>query len=217
MCRKLIFLISLALAVDLVFTISAKAADPDLAAYWKFDDGSGTTAFDSSGNGNNGVFNGDPQWVAGKFGGALEFNGDDYLNCGNGPSLQIQDEITITFWFKVQAFSNTWEAFLAKSDSAYRASRSAGTGNATHMGASGTSVGGGNGWFDAAIVITDNQWHHWAGVYDGSEGRIYIDGVLDTTSPGTGRINLTSSDLYIGENSGATGRFLHGLLDEVRI
>ena len=217
MCRKLMYLFLFMLALCLFLTSAANAVDPSLAAYWKFDDGSGTTAFDSSGNGNDGVFVGDPKWVAGKFGGALEFNGDDYLNCGNGPSLQIQDQITITFWFKVQAFSNSWEAFLAKSDGAYRASRSATTGNATHMGASGTSVGGGNGWFDAAIIITDNQWHHWAGVYDGTEGRIYIDGILDTASPGTGQINLTSSDLYIGENSGATGRFLHGLMDEVRI
>ncbi len=214
MCKRLI---SFVLVLSLVLTAMANAADPDLAAHWKFDDGSGTTAFDSSGNGNDGVFVGDPKWVPGHLGGALEFDGDDYLNCGNGPSLQIQDEITITFWFKVEAFSNNWEAFLAKSDSAYRASRSATTGNATHMGASGTSVGGGNGWFDAAVVITDNQWHHWAGVYDGAEGRIYIDGVLDTTSPGTGQINLTTMDLYIGENSGATGRFLHGLLDDVRI
>jgi len=217
MCRKLIWLIPLVVVPGLVLTSTASAADPDLAAYWKFDEGSGTTAYDSSGNGNDGVFVGDPKWVAGKYGGALEFDGDDYLNCGNGDSLQIQDEITITFWFQVDAFSNTWEAFLAKGDNSYRASRSAGTGNATHMGASGTSVGGGNGWFDAAVVITDNQWHHWAGVYDGSEGRIYIDGALDTASPGTGQINISTYDFYIGENQQATGRYLHGLMDEVRI
>jgi hypothetical protein len=217
MCRKLTFLMFFAFVAGLVFITSSKAADPDLAAYWKFDDGSGTTAFDSSGNGNNGILVGDPQWVAGKFGGALEFNGDDYVNCGDGPSLQIQDQITITFWFKVDAFSNTWEAFLAKSDSAYRASRSNGTGNATHFGAGGTSVGGGNSYFDGTIIVTGGQWHHYAATYDGTAGKIYIDGVLDVTSPGTGQISLTSSDLYIGENSGATGRFLHGIMDEVRI
>jgi hypothetical protein len=56
-----------------------------------------------------------------------------------------------------------------------------------------------------------------AAVYDGSEGAIYIDGVLDVTSPGTGQINISTYDLYIGENSQATGRFFHGLLDDVRI
>ena len=217
MCKKLIYLISFVLVLGLVLTSVAKAADPDLAAYWKFDEGSGTTAFDSTGNGNDGIFVGDPKWVPGRLGGALEFDGDDYLNCGNGPSLQIQDAITIAFWFKVEAFSNTWEAFMAKSDSAYRTSRGGGTGNATHMGISGTSTGGGNGWFNGTVIVTGGEWHHMAATYDGAEGKIYIDGVLDVTSPGTGQINLSSSDLYIGENSGATGRYLHGLMDDVRI
>jgi len=46
----------------------------------------GNTALDSSGNGNDGTFVGNPQWVTGKFGGALEFDGDDYVNCGNDAS-----------------------------------------------------------------------------------------------------------------------------------
>ncbi|HUU16613.1 MAG TPA: hypothetical protein VMW72_05645, partial [Sedimentisphaerales bacterium] len=69
MCRKLMYLVSFILVLGLVLTSVAKAADPDLAAYWKFDDGSGTTALDSSGNGNDGVFVGDPKWVPGRLGG----------------------------------------------------------------------------------------------------------------------------------------------------
>jgi hypothetical protein len=202
-----------ALVVGLVLTGSAKEADTDLAAYWKFDDGFGTTAFDSSGNGNEGIFNGDPQWVAGKYGGALEFDGDDYLNCGNGPSLQIRDEITIMFWFKVEAFQNEWEAFMAKGDNSYRASRGGGTGNATHMGTSGASTSS----FNGTVIVTDNQWHHYAGWFNGTNARIYIDGVLDTEVTATGQINASSYDFYIGENAQQTGRYLHGLLDEVRI
>src|SRR4030042_2336392 len=140
MCKKLVLLVAFAFVLGLFLTSSAKAAGPDLAAYWKFDEGSGTTAFDSSGNGNNGNLIGDPKWAAGKYGGALEFNGNDYVDCGNGASLNIRDQITITFWFKVQAFSNTWEAFLAKGDDSYRSSRSGGTGNATNMGAWSTRV-----------------------------------------------------------------------------
>jgi hypothetical protein len=191
---------------------TVKAADPDLAAYWRFDEGSGTTAYDSSGNGNDAVFVGDPKWVAGKYGGALEFNGDDYLDCGNDATLNIRDQITISFWFKVEAFSNTWEAFLAKGDGAYRSSRSGGTGNATHMG-----ITAGN-YFDAPTVITDNTWHHWCGTYDGTTAKIYVDGILDAEQTYGGQIGDSSGyNLYIGENSQATGRLLHGLLDDVRI
>jgi len=135
---------------------------PALVAHWKFDDGEGTVAVDSSGNGNDGIINGDPQWVDGIIGGALEFNGDDYVNCGNGPSLQIQDAITMAFWFQVEAFQNTWEGFMAKGDDSYRVSRGGGDGDATHMGISGTSVGGGNGWFNGTVIVTGGQWHHMA-------------------------------------------------------
>jgi hypothetical protein len=208
---------SFVLVMSLILAAVADAADPDLAAYWKFDDGAGNVAIDSSGNGNDGEFVGDPKWVPGYLGGALEFDGDDYLNCGNGPSLQIRDEITIAFWFKVEAFQNTWEAFMAKGDDSYRTSRGDGTGNATHLGISGTSAGGGNGWFNGVTIVTDNQWHHMAATYDGAEGKIYVDGVLDVTSPGTGQINQSNYDLWIGANSQQSGRFLHGLLDDMRI
>jgi len=205
-----------AISLALAGWSSAKIDPETCAGMWLFDEGEGEIAKDSSGNGNDGEIFG-AKWVDGKFGGALEFDGDDYVNCGNGPSLQIQDEITIVFWFKVEAFQNTWETFLAKGDDSYRASRSAGTGNATHFGLTGTTVGGGNGHFDGTVIVTDGQWHHWAGVYDGSEARIYIDGELDTASPGTGKINISSFDLYIGNNSQWRDRFLHGVLDEVAI
>ncbi|MBA7482721.1 hypothetical protein ES707_18215 [subsurface metagenome] len=192
--------------------------DPNLVGWWKFDEGTGSTAIDWSGHGNHGAINGDPQSVAGYDGDAFEFYGiGDYVNCGNGPSLQIQDAITIAFWFKVDAFQTTWEAFLSKGDNSYRVSRGGGDGDATHMGISGTSVGGGNGWFNGNVIVTDNQWHHWSGVYDGAQGKIYIDGVLDVTSPGTGQINISTYELWIGTNSQNTNRLLHGLMDEVRI
>ena len=198
------------------WTASA-ALDPSLAAWWPFDEGEGTVAYDATGNGNDGVFNGDPQWVPGVLGSALEFNGDDYLNCGNGPTLQIQDAITMAFWFNIEAFQNTWEGFLAKGDDSYRASRGDGSGNATHMGISGTSTGGGNGYFNGTVIVTGGEWHHYASTYDGAAGRIYIDGVLDVTSEGTGQINISNYDLYIGENAQATGRFFNGILDDIQI
>jgi len=188
--------------------------DPNLVGWWKFDEGTGSTALDWSGHGNHGTINGDPQSVAGYDGDALEFDGSgDYVNCGNGPSLQIQDAITIAFWFKVEAFQTTWEAFLSKGDNSYRASRGGGDGNATHLGISGTSVGN----FNGNVIITGGDWHHYAGTYDGTNARIYIDGVLDTEVASTGQINISSYELWIGTNSQNTGRLLHGLMDEVRI
>lgn len=45
----------------------------DLAAWWKFDEGTSTNAADSSGNGNNGVLINSPNWVTGLFSNALQF------------------------------------------------------------------------------------------------------------------------------------------------
>ena len=73
MCNKLFYFASLVLVLSMAGNSSA-----DLVVRWGLDEGSGTTAFDNSGNGNDGEFIGDPQWVDGHGGGgALEFDGDD--------------------------------------------------------------------------------------------------------------------------------------------
>ncbi len=95
MCRKLIYLISFVFVLGL----AAGIANADLVGYWKFDEGSGNTAYDLSNYTNDGTINGDPKWVAGKIGAALEFDGsDDYVDCGNDPSLNINDRITVALF-----------------------------------------------------------------------------------------------------------------------
>ena len=190
----------------------AWSASGDLVGWWTFDETEGTIAADSSGQGNNGTVVGAALWVPGKIEGALEFNGSTYVNCGNSTSLNIRDQVTIAFWFKVQAFVNEWEAFLSKGDGSYRASRSGGTGNATHMGITGSN------YFDAPTTITDNQWHHYSATYDGATAIIYIDGKEDARQSYTGQIGDSSAyNLYLGNNSQNTTRLLHGLLDDVQI
>jgi hypothetical protein len=78
-------------------------------------------------------------------------------------------------------------------------------------------ITGGN-YFDATTIVTDNQWHHYCGTYDGTTAKILIDGKVDAFRPYGGQIGDSSNyNLYIGENQQATGRQLHGLLDDVRI
>jgi len=59
-----------------------------------FDEGSGNTAYDFSGNGNNGTLLGSPapQWVAGKFGTALSFNNSSaYVEIPNSRVLTLRE------------------------------------------------------------------------------------------------------------------------------
>ena len=70
-----------------------------LMAEWRFDDGSGVTAADSSGNGNIGVLLNGPTWTAGIAGGGLSFDGvDDAVDVGNNASLNPANSLTLAVW-----------------------------------------------------------------------------------------------------------------------
>ena len=71
-----------------------------LIGYWSFDEGRGTTASDSSGNGNDGTLVNGPIWTSGEIAGALSFDGvDDYVSFAS----QAQSTISISAWVYAQA------------------------------------------------------------------------------------------------------------------
>ncbi len=80
------------------FVVPAQADDTNLAGYWNLDEGSGTVAADSSGNGNDGALEGAAQWVTGVSGGALQFDGNSRVNCGDAPSLAFTEGFSIALW-----------------------------------------------------------------------------------------------------------------------
>ena len=70
MPNKLIYIISFIFVLSVALTGTAKA---ELVGWWKFDEGSGTTATDSSENGYDGTVGGESTWADGKHGSALAF------------------------------------------------------------------------------------------------------------------------------------------------
>ena len=70
MCKKLVCLVSVCLVLGL-----ASIASADLVLHWALDEGAGTVATDSSGNGRDGEIGGTPNWVEGMIEGALELDG----------------------------------------------------------------------------------------------------------------------------------------------
>ncbi len=80
------------------FVVPTQADDTNLAGYWDLDEGSGTLAADSSGNGNDGALEGAAQWVAGVSGAALQFDGSSRVNCGDAPQLAFTEALSITLW-----------------------------------------------------------------------------------------------------------------------
>jgi len=212
-----LFLCSLVLGVVL-----AGEAQADLVGWWRFDEGTGTVASDSSGNGNNGTFNGDPEWVAGHFGGALEFDGTgDWLDCGTGQSLRLGGAVTMTAWIKVNVLnldhkvggnqnnSNGGYKMTAYSNNKIefeiRTAANAGTLNRN-------TVGG--------TILAVGEWYHVAGVYSQQGGyiRTYVNGVLDRELATTAVLGVSPGPFRIGCEPFNTGGYnFNGAMDDIRV
>jgi len=183
-----------------------------LIGWWKLDETEGAVAADSSGSGHDGTLVGDPVWAQGAIGGALEFDGEgDYVDLGVSPEFDVTSQITVAAWVKVTAFDVDWQAIVIKGDTAWRLSRS--QGNNLHFGCTGMWPE----WVHGTADVNDGQWHHIAGVYNGTELRLYVDGALDASVTAAGLINVNEYPVTIGENAEHPGREWNGLIDDVRL
>jgi hypothetical protein len=111
---------------EYVFIPSAHAQDitTGLVGHWKFDEGSGTTATDSSGNNNTGTLVNGPVWTTGKMGGALSFDGsDDYVDVGTVPNYSpAMSYGTFSAWIKTDSTTQSYligQRNVDSSDTAY--------------------------------------------------------------------------------------------------
>jgi hypothetical protein len=185
------------------------------AGYWKFDEGSGTTAYDSSGNGLDGTLNGDPQWVEGQLGGALDFDGDDSVEIPHNPLLSITDEITIAAWTYMRANASGELAIVSKggwaaNDLPYELTETPGSSIYWQF--------YDNEGRDTCAPQSPpvEEWHHIAGTYDGNIFKCYIDGVLADEWAYAGTMPENTASVTIGQRSRG-GCYFNGMIDEVRI
>src|SRR5205823_3855748 len=82
-----------------------------------FNEGSGTTVADASGNRNTGTVSGAAWTTAGKYGNALSFNGtSSWVTVADAASLELTGGMTLEAWVKPTAI-NGWECVLLKEDS----------------------------------------------------------------------------------------------------
>src|SRR3989338_9400755 len=105
-----------------------------LVSHWKFDEGFGMIANDSSGNGNTGVLINGPSWVTGKVGtGALQFDGANDRIITSSDFIGIS-ALTICMW--VLPTSVPYEYFIDNG----RTSLSSGYGNAFQFTSNGSTL-----------------------------------------------------------------------------
>lgn len=226
-------IVALAMILTICLTTSADAA---VLAYWRFEEGNGSTAFDSSGNGNTGIIS-----TSGLYSTnvpstlfpddySLQLSGNgQFMIAGDSPSLRPSSAVT------VEAYVRLDQSLAADLGAAVVARPGVGNGNQYAMGVrghSGTSTGdfpfftvlnaAGDGLaVDLSTPLQVGQWYHLAGVYDGTEMRLYVDGVLSGVTPFAGGpiTYAQSNPLYIGADvdSGSIAAFFPGAIDEVRI
>jgi prepilin-type N-terminal cleavage/methylation domain-containing protein len=132
--------------------------DKGLVGYWTFDEGSGTTAYDSSGRGNNGILMGGTSWTIVAPHEGLYMDGvDDYISLGaNGlPTVQ---KGTVSFWRKALN-ANQWLLFKGQSSSHFLMA-SHGTDNFYHNSAGGPITIYRDGVI-ATAPLADSAWHYY--------------------------------------------------------
>ncbi|MCZ7644597.1 MAG: tandem-95 repeat protein [Planctomycetota bacterium] len=191
-------------------------------AHWSFDEGAGTTAADSSGNGHNGTLQNGPTWVPGIINGALHFDAVDdnvkVLPTGLTPDSQM----SVALWVRMEQSRSTelcdlmrkaadgqvgWVLRWSHRDGRlqYRIDR--------------------NSSGDVYVVDSQpnsaylNGWHHIAATYDGIAGTgiLYVDGKEHARVSGVPGTLEHSGDLYIGRFPFSDHVSPTGSMDDIRL
>jgi hypothetical protein len=191
---------------------------PGLVAAYNFDSDAGGAIPDRSGHGNGGVCS--PGSTCPRFDpgghtlGAYDFAGSgNYVALSNESSFDFTTRFSATFWMKTSAFTNRYEALVAKGDSAWSVDRSRSE-----------NVLSFTTWSSAApdelvgsTPVADGQWHHVAVVYDGTSKRLYVDGQLDASSSYSFPVDTNNLNVRLGANEQYEPGQYGGHLDDVRI
>jgi len=202
------------------FTTIVSTGD-EIIGWWEMDDASGGTATDSSTYGNDGTLFGSVNWTDdAERGWCLDFAGSttDYVAIPNESFFDLTGPMTAMAWIKSDYFDwRNLSTIIAKGtdNSGGWALQKAGRDNGISF-----FVGGvGLPWdgVKGADGVFDNQWHHVAGVYDGSKAYVYLDGVDTNSLDCSGSITTNDWDVYIGLNADGMTRAWDGLIDDVRV
>ena len=114
MKEKLALACVLASLIAGVFANSSHAIDVNsMVGAWLFDEGVGNLAKDSSKIGNHGTIH-DAKWTGGKFGGALEFSGKEWVEVPDAPDLNPTDKMSISVWIYLKEPAEPWEGVVGK-------------------------------------------------------------------------------------------------------
>jgi len=193
--------------------------DDNLVLWYRFNEASGTTAYDSSRFFNHGTITG-ATYAAGKVNEyCLSFDGNDdkvtKIPFNNAKINMTSAGGTVAFWFFIAAEPSNHKYFMSFDGSDrnviryYSATKKV---NFILLESSGV-------WKNAYsnVAVEFNKWHHVVCVWTETEHIVYLDGVAGTPTARTAS-DFDWDKLYVGtrEDMGATD-FLEGKMDDIRI
>jgi hypothetical protein len=186
-----------------------------LVAYWTLDEGAGAILYDCAQDGpaHDAHVEGDPSWVDGVSGDALQLNGrDEYALVAHSLSLNVTGAITLAAWVRPERQAS--QKIISKVDD--------GAGYALSLSSKGYAKVKFNDSSSLRVYSkgeypTDgDRWMHVAATYDGQTIRIYLDGQEDNRQSAV--FDIKSNDDMLGLGAKASGDHpLDGAVDEVRI
>lgn len=177
---------------------------------WLFDEGSGDTAKDSSGNQNDGTLMNGPKWVTGKFGKALEFEGGSYVEVLASKTFSYEKGYSFALWFKANNVNSQQGPIGQNANGQYIN---------FWMNSNQLRWETDNGQnFYSDVLIEAKQWYHAVGTYDFSTGiaKIYINGKFDKQTSFSSDKDFTTIPVIIG-GYGVGSYPFNGTIDEVAI
>jgi hypothetical protein len=211
-------------------SVSGEKQPSKLIAWWKFEN----DVNDSAGF-NNGTIHGNPTYVDGKFGRAICFDGNDYVDCGNPDSLNFgTSDWTISAWIKTtqtgidqqdDALLNRGTVFANGGDET-GGIRYALAVNEGQLGSITLTTDNDTSKVQAIsrAVVNDGAWHHIVGMRNAEQLHIYVDGVLDGGSYLSAGYDLSGTsqhNAYIGvitdNRDNSLYKYFVGAVDEVCI
>lgn len=215
------FGISLLLGVSFLTWTATALGKANLAAAYAFDEGSGAKVADGSGNGHDGSVTG-AKWTAGKFGKALDFNGDgDHVFIEHADDLNLKT-VSIAAWVYPKGWNPDLNAIAQKWEDPSNRRQYQLTiyqqKNWWYTSTSGADFPRTDG---AKKLINLNEWTHIVGTYDGKVMKAYVNGELDTQRDQPGGVFASDVALQIGGYGPTTpvkygqNRHFKGIIDEV--
>ena len=193
------FLSTFLLAILLVTSSLFAQSTENLVGYWAFDETSGSTASDGSGNGKTGDLQGNAAFAPGKVGNAISLDGTN--SWVDIPNFSFAGDFTIAAWVDFTETVNNQDALVGQDV----------WGQDINFCCPNMRLFTGSG--DAIVSnasIPSDTWTHCAITRLGSTLTIYIDGTPDNTSTG---FTDPFTPQTIGK--GSQGALTAGLIDEV--